>query len=110
MSILIKGMEMPKSCNECILEIEEACGLKAEPIPDYWSRLDRPSWCPLKPLPEKKHGRLIDADVYLKKVCTYKETGCGSCRFQTVCPADEPTINDSLDEIGGEIDESNISS
>lgn len=37
--------------------------------------------------------RLIDADVYLKKVCTYNETGCGSCRFQTKCPADEPTID-----------------
>lgn len=37
--------------------------------------------------------RLIDADAYLKKVCTYKETGCGSCRFQTVCPVDEPTID-----------------
>lgn len=37
--------------------------------------------------------RLIDADAYLKKVCTYKETGCGSCRLQTVCPVDEPTID-----------------
>lgn len=37
--------------------------------------------------------RLIDADAYLKKVCTYNETGCGSCRFQTKCPADEPTID-----------------
>ena len=37
--------------------------------------------------------RLFDVDAYLKKVCTYKETGCGSCRFQTVCPTDEPTID-----------------
>ena len=44
-----------------------------------------------KSLP-KGYGRLIDANAYLKKVCTYKETGCGSCRFQTVCPVDEPTI------------------
>lgn len=36
--------------------------------------------------------RLIDADAYLDKVCTYKTTGCGSCKFQTVCPADEPTV------------------
>jgi len=35
---------------------------------------------------------LIDADAYLKKVCTYKETGCGNCKFQTVCPADMPTV------------------
>ena len=37
--------------------------------------------------------RLIDADAYLKKVCTYNKTGCGSCIFQTKCPADEPTID-----------------
>ena len=36
---------------------------------------------------------LIDADAYLKKVCTYNETGCGSCRLQTKCPVDEPTVD-----------------
>lgn len=49
------------------------------------------------PLP-KGHGRLIDADAYLKKVCTYKETGCGSCRFQTVCPVDELTVIEAESE------------
>lgn len=37
--------------------------------------------------------RLIDADAYSKKVCTYNETGCGSCKFQTKCPVDEPVID-----------------
>lgn len=36
--------------------------------------------------------RLIDADKYLEKVCTYKETGCGSCKLQTICPKDAPTV------------------
>jgi len=36
--------------------------------------------------------RLIDADKYLEKVCTYKETGCGSCKLQTMCPKDIPTV------------------
>lgn len=36
--------------------------------------------------------RLIDANKYLEKACTYKETGCGSCKFQIVCPVDEPTV------------------
>lgn len=36
---------------------------------------------------------LIDADVYLKKVCTYNETGCGSCKLQTACPFDEPIVD-----------------
>ena len=43
------------------------------------------------PLP-KGHGRLIDADEYLRKICTYKDTGCGSCNFQCECIADAPTI------------------
>ena len=37
--------------------------------------------------------RLIDADAYSKKVCTYNETGCGSCNVQTICPFDEPTVD-----------------
>jgi len=36
--------------------------------------------------------RLIDVDKYLEKVCTYKETGCGSCKLQTMCPKDAPTV------------------
>ena len=40
----------------------------------------------------KMEQKLIDVSAYLKKVCTYSETGCGSCKLQTVCPADEPTI------------------
>ena len=37
--------------------------------------------------------RLIDANAYLKKVCTYNKTGCGSCRLQDKCPIDEPTVD-----------------
>lgn len=37
--------------------------------------------------------KLIDADAYSKKVCTYNETGCGSCNVQTICPFDEPTVD-----------------
>ena len=58
MSILIKDMEMPKSCNECILSIEQACGLSGNIVPNYWARLDRPPWCELVELPP--HGDLID--------------------------------------------------
>ena len=38
--------------------------------------------------------KLIDADKYLEKVCTYKETGCGSCKLQTTCPKDSATVKD----------------
>ena len=53
------------------------------------------------PLP-KGHGRLIDADKYLQKVCTYKDTGCGSCDFQGKCITDAPTIIEADKESGGE--------
>ena len=53
-------------------------------------------------------ARLINADAYLDKVCTYKTTGCGSCKFQTVCPADEPTVEaipiELYEQIKGERD------
>ena len=64
MSILIRGMEMPKSCNECIMSIEQACMINGNIISDYWTRLDRPTDCPLVELPP--HGRLIDADAFSK--------------------------------------------
>ena len=63
MSILIKGMKMPKSCNECLMSIEYACMINGNIIPDYWARLDRPTDCPLVELPP--HGRLIDADTLM---------------------------------------------
>lgn len=61
MSILIKGMEMPKNCYDCI----------------FWSGYlectltgmdssSREQFCPLVPIPP--HGRLIDADKAAKKV------------------------------------------
>ena len=64
MSILIKGMEMPKSCNECLMSIEYACMINGNIISNYWARLDRPTDCPLVPIPP--HGRLIDTDALQK--------------------------------------------
>lgn len=49
MSILIKGMEMPKNCWECPFE---RCVLR--------TLVDRHPDCPLVEVPP--HGRLIDAD------------------------------------------------
>lgn len=70
MSVIVIGMDMPKSCRECCLE---ALGYFCMPIEsrnkdiDVWLRTqywrdigERPDWCPIRPLPEK-HGRLIDA-------------------------------------------------
>ena len=64
MSILIKGMEMPKSCGECAIKSwdgeDDVCpfsGISALSI-------GRQDDCPLVPVPD--HGRLIDADNLMK--------------------------------------------
>ena len=64
MSILIKGMEMPKNCKECGLYIEGACYAKG--YRDYRLIMDKskPDDCPLVELPP--HGRLIDADELVR--------------------------------------------
>lgn len=76
MSLLIKGMEMPKKCTECRMR---------EPLSDYCDLLlrylgreelnGRDADCPLVELPEK-HGRLIDADAYISMMegkCDYEK-------------------------------------
>lgn len=57
MSILIKGMEMPKNCAGCFLRVGQ-CSKRI-----YME--NRPSDCPLVEVPEP-HGRLIDADALHK--------------------------------------------
>jgi hypothetical protein len=64
MSILIKGMEMPKNClvcqctdseyGECVLDPEKR-------VPTDYKQIAE--WCPLVPVPP--HGRLIDADAFI---------------------------------------------
>ena len=64
MSILIKGMKMPKNCDKCILSSSMAMrcdATKKSLVTDTYPK--RPSWCPLVKAPES-HGRLIDADEF----------------------------------------------
>ena len=57
MSILIKNMEMPKSCNACMFDVYGLCLInKHIEVKDELTH----SW-PLVPVPP--HGRLIDADA-----------------------------------------------
>jgi len=66
MSILIKGMEMPTDCHNCPLGFGGGCycGTSADEYmcPDH----GRAEWCPLVPVPP--HGRLIDADAFIKRI------------------------------------------
>ena len=62
MSVLIKGMKMPKNCDECpcYYETEGAWRNECEVLgKEYIADDYRPEWCPLVELPP--HGRLIDA-------------------------------------------------
>lgn len=68
MSILIKGMEMPTSCDDCEFCKRDISGYDWCCIPMTSGRskpLDepvaKPDWCPLIEI--QPHGRLIDADA-----------------------------------------------
>lgn len=76
MSVIVKGMEMPKNCQECGLYIEGACYAKG--YRDYRSIMDtaKPDDCPLVELPEK-HGRLVDADKLADLLSKEKEKVVG---------------------------------
>lgn len=72
MSILIKGMEMPKRCGECpcfhaenMMYCQAVKADKNKKIIAPYGK-PRPEWCPLIPVPA--HGRLIDADALIEKV------------------------------------------
>lgn len=66
MSVLVKGMEIPKSCRDCGIEQE---GFWCGALDGYQNTRcftnERREDCPLVPVPE--HGRLIDADEFLKR-------------------------------------------
>lgn len=74
MSVLVKGMKMPKSCYACKLDLmTDVC-----PEFDEWYKkhpysiraTDRLPDCPLVELPEK-HGDLIDRDALPRDVMDF---------------------------------------
>ena len=66
MSILIKGIDIPKSCMKCEIgftyELSEICPFAKNPCGGYKGK--RHEDCPITEIP--KHGRLIDADALLR--------------------------------------------
>ena len=75
MSILIRGMEMPKTCDDCKAFVcyrqwagdsgDCFCGITKSDAKDGVRNAD----CPLVPVPP--HGRLIDADALEKDIDKY---------------------------------------
>lgn len=75
--LVIRGMEMPKNCYQCP-SCDKENG-KCQVLNDFIF-YDRPSWCPLVPLPEG-HGDLIDRDALKKRtpmVIDYSAGGFGT--------------------------------
>lgn len=80
MSVLVRGMEMPKNCAECRFCVngftdaapmyECACESYENVsvlVDDNGQPFDfKPEWCPLIEVPT--HGRLIDADAFDERV------------------------------------------
>ena len=66
MSILIKGMEMPTHCWNCKFHDEnDDCVLLKRSCIVVWGEYRRREDCPLIEVPP--HGRLIDADAFIKQ-------------------------------------------
>ena len=65
MSVLIRGMEMPNRCFECIFLTTVpnffCLAGKRDLCAEHGINISRPDWCPLVEIPTP-HGRLIDAD------------------------------------------------
>ena len=105
MSVMIRGMKLPDNCLECPLETDYGtCGyyslfVEADHDSEVWKRRDD---CPLVEVPP--HGRLIDADAFIKEECNSCDGACESipcdclncvadCRCDfTKDIADAPTI------------------
>lgn len=99
MSILIKGMEMPKNCNECPLHFYEGQGIcccRALPAIDDGEILkpwkNRRKDCPL--ISVSPHGRLIDADAFLALCREYTITPSNNefCKYLEYALTKAPTI------------------
>ena len=98
MSVLIKGIEMPKSCIDCpcslnmffcrALDGREVTDRTGIEFKEDGIVVSRPDWCPLVEMPEE-HGDLIDVDKLLKtlgKQCIEAEK-CNAMGVHTVLTA-----------------------
>lgn len=79
MSVLVKGMEMPKDCNTCCFHGfgDRDCKLIVCSLTGNSTPLSHMADCPLIEVPTP-HGRLVDADEL-------KATFCAECNHTITC-------------------------
>lgn len=78
MSVLIKGMEIPNSCEECPLCCDEAFGsYKCCRVKGWGDDNSRAYDCPLVEIPTP-HGRLIDEEAIYNNV----KSRCNNCHIR----------------------------
>ena len=105
--IVIRGMEMPKSCIDCPIMVNrydtDACALQSEEANEaFESWEDMRRNCPLVPLPEG-HGRCIDADALLLdagEVCEEWGDGLATLGFSREQIENAKTIVPAEGEMG----------
>ena len=104
MSVLIKGVEMPQSCHQCVAGYGGFCFVAPPETDGKCPHEGRSPWCPIVTIPP--HGDLIDRDVLSKsldklcdRVCQYSKAQrrvmCGACPLGdafAVVEDDAPTI------------------
>lgn len=89
MSLIIKGMKMPKSCDSCDLIQFDDEGLEAHcPLSPYYRWCGtppdyRPEGCPLVEIPTP-HGRLIDTDKLVWFIDNHIASGKKWVEFETI--------------------------
>lgn len=85
MSKAILVMDMPKSCDECRLarlvgRSEVMCAIDRMAKRKYEDACkDRPDWCPLRELPQKKEATQLSISPLLPKQYTAFEKGYNAC-------------------------------
>ena len=95
MSVLVKGMELPKNCfkDDCPCLNMESGYCQADKEQRYVDG-DRPDWCPLAEVPTP-HGRLIDVSTAYQNTMKY---GNGTRKLFMKFIDELPTVIETEDE------------
>lgn len=103
MGVYIKGMDMPRSCKDCLLRSAEPNFLCSATNTNIMAHIcffnpPRPKGCPLVEIPTP-HGRLVDADEITKDMNTFQDSfvinvsggrfGGISCTAKTIVESEE---------------------